>query len=89
MSVTTAVAVYFLIWWIALFLVLPWGIRSQHEGDGYDQGTDPGAPILSRLWIRLVATTIVSAIIFGILYVIYVYRLITLDDIAGWMGMRR
>ena len=32
MPVTTAVAVYFLIWWVVLFAVLPWGVRSQHEG---------------------------------------------------------
>ena len=48
MSVTTAIAVFFLIWWVVLFAVLPWGVRSQHEA-GRDvepmaPGTDPGAP---------------------------------------------
>ena len=33
MSVSTAVAIYFLIWWIVLFAILPWGVRSQSEGD--------------------------------------------------------
>ena len=32
MPVTTAIAVFFLIWWVVLFAVLPWGVRSQHEG---------------------------------------------------------
>ncbi len=32
MPITTAVAIFFLIWWVVLFAVLPWGIRSQHEG---------------------------------------------------------
>jgi predicted secreted protein len=32
-SVTTAVAIYFLIWWITLFAVLPFGVRAQHEGE--------------------------------------------------------
>ena len=31
MSVTTAIAIFFLIWWVVLFAVLPWGMRSQHE----------------------------------------------------------
>ena len=34
MSITTAVATFFLIWWVTLFAILPWGIRSQHEGQG-------------------------------------------------------
>ena len=43
--VFVAIAIYFLIWWITLFAVLPFGVRSQHEGEDFAQGTDPGAPI--------------------------------------------
>ena len=31
MATTTAIAIYFLIWWIVLFAVLPWGVRAQGE----------------------------------------------------------
>ena len=31
MPVFTAVAVFFLIWWVVLFAVLPFGVRGQHE----------------------------------------------------------
>ena len=31
MAVATAIAIYFLIWWIVLFAVLPWGVRAQGE----------------------------------------------------------
>ena len=48
MQLTTVVAIYFLIWWITLFAVLPFGIRSQHEGEDYAQGTDTGAPRRAR-----------------------------------------
>ena len=44
MPVTTAVAIFFLIWWIVLFAVLPWGVRSQQEDAEVAPGTDPGAP---------------------------------------------
>ena len=43
MSLTTAIAIYFLIWWVVLFAVLPWGIRSQEESGSIAEGTDPGA----------------------------------------------
>ena len=45
MSATTAIAVYFIIWWLTLFVVLPWGVRSQHESGAISPGTEPGAPI--------------------------------------------
>ncbi len=80
MTWTTGLAIYFLIWWITLFVVLPFGIKSQHEGDT-SPGTDPGAPILPRLLSKVFWTTLVSAVIYALLYVIYAYRLIGLDDI--------
>jgi predicted secreted protein len=86
MPVTTAVAIFFLIWWVVLFAVLPWGIRSQHEGGEIAPGTDPGAPAIPRLLRKLVWTTGVSAVIFAGFYVVYVYRLVTLDGLARLMG---
>jgi predicted secreted protein len=88
-SVTTAIAIYFLIWWITLFAVLPFGVRSQHEGGDMVPGSDPGAPILPRLLWKLFWTTIVSGVIFGILYVVYVNKLVTLDDLLRLFGMPR
>ncbi len=80
MTWTTGLAIYFLIWWITLFAILPFGIRSQHEGD-ITPGTDPGAPMVPRLLSKVFWTTLVSTIVYGILYWIYAYRLIGLDDI--------
>jgi hypothetical protein len=34
MPLATAFAIFFLIWWVVLFAVLPWGIKSQHEREG-------------------------------------------------------
>jgi len=31
MATSTAIAVYFLIWWVVLFAVLPWGVRAQGD----------------------------------------------------------
>jgi len=87
MPVTTAVAIFFLIWWVVLFAVLPWGVRSQHEGGEVVPGTDPGAPVIPRLFRKLVWTTGVSAVIFAGCYVVYVYRLVTLDGLVHLMGL--
>ena len=58
MATTTAIAIYFLIWWIVLFAVLPWGVRAQGEDSA--PGTDPGAPQAPRLMAKLVWTTMVA-----------------------------
>lgn len=87
MPVTTGVAIFFLIWWIVLFAVLPWGIRSQEEGGEVVPGTDPGAPTIPRLLRKLVWTTGVSAVIFAGCYVVYVHRLVTLDGLVRLMGL--
>ena len=44
-TISTGFAIYFVIWWIALFLTLPFGVRSQHEDGEGSPGSDPGAPI--------------------------------------------
>lgn len=89
MSVTTAIAIYFLIWWVVLFAVLPFGVRSQHETEEVSPGTDPGAPAIPYLGAKLLWTTLVSSIVFAICYVVYVNRLVTLDDIATLFGLLR
>jgi predicted secreted protein len=89
MSVTTAVAIYFLIWWLVLFAVLPWGVRSQAEHGDISPGSDPGAPSLPRLGLKLLWTTLVSGLVFGLLYVVYTSRLVGLEDFTRLIGMPR
>ena len=63
---TTAIAIFFLIWWVVLFAVLPWGVRSQHEGgEAIAPGTDPGAPADPELGRKLLWTTLVACVIFA------------------------
>ena len=87
MAFTTALAIYFIIWWVVLFAVLPWGIRSQEESGEVVPGSDPGAPSLPRLVRKLVSTTLVSLVVFAICAIVYSYRLISLDDLAAWLGV--
>ncbi len=87
MSVTTAIAIYFLIWWLVLFAVLPWGVRSQEESGDVSRGTDPGAPAIPRLKAKLLWTTATATALFGLCYLVYVNRLVTLDGLAARLGL--
>ena len=87
MSVTTAIAIFFLIWWVTLFTVLPFGIRSQHEAGADEEpiapGTDPGAPTRFSLGRKLLWTTLVASVIYTVCYVIYVEHLVTIDGLTA------
>jgi predicted secreted protein len=89
MSLPTAIAIYFIIWWTVLFAVLPWGVRSQQDSGPVAPGTDPGAPSIPKLGRKLVWTTVVAGAVFALWYVVYTYRLIALDDLAALLGMPR
>ena len=65
MSVSSQIAIYFIVWWVVLFAVLPFGVRSQHEEGGGVEGTDPGAPVAHGMLRKLVLTTIISAVLYG------------------------
>ena len=83
MTFTTALAAFFLIWWVTLFAVLPWGVRSQHEGGEMAPGTDPGAPTNFRLGQKLLWTTAVAVVIYAGCYLVYSQHLVTLSDLMG------
>ena len=64
-SISTAIAIYFVLWWVVLFAVLPFGVRSQMENCEEIAGTDPGAPSAARMGRKLLWTTVISAVIFA------------------------
>ncbi len=68
-----AVVIYLTIWWIVLFAVLPWGIRTQHDSGEVVPGTEPGAPIAPRLLVKALWTTAISAVVFGFVLVLFAY----------------
>ena len=87
MNIVFAIAVFLIIWWVVLFAVLPFGIRSQHEVGEVQEGTDPGAPAVARLGLRLLWTTIVASVVFAVFAIIYINRWITLADLVALFGL--
>jgi predicted secreted protein len=86
MSLSTSVAIFFLIWWVALFAVLPWAVRSQEETGHIIPGTDPGAPSLPGLRAKLIWTTVVAIVAFSAFDIVYSYRLVEIEKIATLFG---
>jgi predicted secreted protein len=85
-TISTAFAIYFVMWWIVLFLTLPFGVRSQHEDGEGAPGTDPGAPVASRMGRKLIWTTAISAVIFVASWLAYNAGLLNVDRLSKLMG---
>ncbi|ETR75314.1 hypothetical protein X566_21570 [Afipia sp. P52-10] len=88
MTISSALAIYFVVWWVVLFAVLPFGIRSQAEEGGAVEGTDPGAPIVAGMRAKLLWTTLISAILFAAGWFSFRTGFISLELLSQWMGFR-
>jgi len=86
-NLSTAFAIYFVVWWLVLFVTLPFGVRSQHEDGEGAPGTDPGAPIMARMGAKLIWTTIISAVAFGLGMWAYELGLLNIERLSKLMGL--
>lgn len=71
MGIGSIAAIYFIVWWLCLFAVLPFGIRSPAEAGAHDDpGLDPGAPVRPRLIRKMLITTVIAVFVTaGVLYI--------------------
>ncbi len=84
MKLGSAIAIYFITWWLCLFMVLPWGVRNAHEaGETVEQGHEHGAPVHPMLWRKVLATTVLAAAVFALIWGQMTYHWIGFDDIPG------
>lgn len=61
LHVSGGIALYFVIWWTLIFVVLPFGIRSQQESGQVVAGSEPGAPAAPALREKALWTTLISS----------------------------
>jgi predicted secreted protein len=86
-TISTGFAIYFVLWWIVLFVTLPFGVRSQHEDGEGAPGTDPGAPVMARMGGKLIWTTVISAVIFAAAMFAYNAGYLNVERLSKLMGM--
>ncbi|TBW36953.1 DUF1467 family protein [Siculibacillus lacustris] len=80
MRIGTAIAVYFVIWWTVLFLVLPFRVRTQGDAGAVVPGTPSSAPVRPALLAKALWTTVLSAIVFAGLWAL-LHSGFSLDDV--------
>ncbi|MCA1403137.1 DUF1467 family protein [Ensifer sp. IC3342] len=63
MSVFSTLAIYFIIWWLTLFAVLPLGVRTQAEENDVVPGSVESAPARFRALRVVLLTTAIAVVI--------------------------
>lgn len=81
MTLVSSIAIYFVIWWLCLFVVLPFGVKSQHEMNDVTLGTEHGAPHEPYILRRVIATTILASVIFAGVYLYFGILDMRLDNL--------
>lgn len=82
MSWLTIAAIYFVLWWICLFVVLPIGVRTQDEEGDTTLGTVGSAPARPMLVRKALAATVLAAVLLGILWFLVDRFDLTLDGVS-------
>ena len=84
MPLGSAFAIYFVFWWITLFAVLPFGVRTHEEaGTAPVPGQADSAPERTHWWPKIAWTTLVSGVLFCLFLANYLHEWLTVADILG------
>ena len=81
MSWVSFAALFFVTWWVVLFAVLPFSMRTQDEDQDVTLGTVSSAPRGPHMLRAVVRTTIVTAVIIGAFYGVTKGLGLGIDDI--------
>ena len=81
MGITGSIIVYVMIWWIIFFSVLPIGIQSNKKiFKEKIEGIDPGAPKNPEIIKKFLITTLITSLIFIVIYYLVEINLLNLRE---------
>ena len=80
MDVMSGIVVYFTTWWIVLLMALPFGTQRVHNPE---YGHDHGAPKTPHLKYKLLATTLITTLLWFIIDYLIAIKIINFRELAG------
>jgi predicted secreted protein len=87
MSIASAIVVYAVIWFLALFVALPIGLRTQDEEGEVTPGTPASAPSVHQLKRKFFWVTVAAFLIWAPICALIVWGGFTMKDIDIWGRM--
>ena len=88
MTITSALVLYSITWFMTLFCVLPFRTVSQDEANEIVPGTPPGAPAGEVMKRKAWITTLIATPIWVAIVAVILSGLITVED-QDWFGRIR
>ncbi len=79
MGWAAGLTVYIVVWWLVVFMVLPWGVQPVDAAD-VERGHAAGAPKRPRLVLKMAVTTVIATIIWVVIYLIIDSGVITFRE---------
>lgn len=65
MTIVSGIIVYVILWWLAFFIVLPFGLRVPDETE---KGFATSAPAKPRLWLKSLFATLFATLFWGVVW---------------------
>jgi predicted secreted protein len=86
-SITGAIVLFAVIWFVALLVALPIGLRTQGESGEVVPGTPSSAPVDAMIRKKLLWTTVVTLAIWAPLCALILWGGLSVRDIDIWHRM--
>ena len=83
MTVVFGIAIFFVVWWIMLFAVLPFGVRTQGEAGETVAGTPSSAPAKFQIVRMFLINTAVSIVVFCIIWAAIEFDFFSIGELAN------
>jgi predicted secreted protein len=87
MTITGAIVLFTVIWFLALLVALPIGVRTQGEAGEITPGTPASAPADPMIGRKLFWVTVVTLVLWGGLCAFILWGGVTVRDLDVWGRM--
>ena len=81
MTITAALVLYAVLWFLILFIVLPINIKTQGELGQISDGTPASAPENPNIKKKMLVVTIITTVLWSLLYAIISSEIVSITDI--------
>ena len=81
MSLTGSLIIYVLIWWVVFFALLPIDVNREKKQN--IRGIDPGAPENPKIIKKFAYSTLITSIIFIIIYLLVKYEYLNIRNLIS------
>ena len=79
MSLTGSLVVFVCLWWIVFFSILPLDVNREKKGN--IEGIDPGAPENPKIFKKIIYSSLITSIIFIIIYLLVKYEYLNIRNL--------